>query len=68
MGRNSVSYSYRATLISYRSCLKPIDTFRFVLGGAGSSGPRIYQRHLRRLHRRPDSPEILSVEHQAVAA
>jgi len=30
MGRNSVSYSYRATLISYGSCLKPIDTFRGV--------------------------------------
>jgi hypothetical protein len=28
MGRNPVCYSYRATLISYRSCLKPLDTFR----------------------------------------
>ena len=31
MGRNPVCYNYRATLISYRSCLKPIDTFRFHL-------------------------------------
>ena len=30
MGRNPVCYNYRATLISYRSCLKPIDTFRGV--------------------------------------
>ena len=28
MGRNPVCYNYRATLISYRSCLKPVDTFR----------------------------------------
>jgi hypothetical protein len=26
-GRSPACYSYRATLISYRSCLKPIDTF-----------------------------------------
>ena len=28
MGQNPVCYNYRATLISYRSCLKPVDTFR----------------------------------------
>ncbi len=27
-GRRPVYYNYRATLISYRSCLKPIDTLR----------------------------------------
>ncbi len=31
MGRNPVCYNYRATLISYRSCLKPVDTFRLAL-------------------------------------
>jgi predicted DNA-binding protein YlxM (UPF0122 family) len=30
MGRNPECYNYRATLISYRSCLKPIDTFRLM--------------------------------------
>jgi hypothetical protein len=30
MGRNPVCYNYRATLISFRSCLKPLDTFRFL--------------------------------------
>ena len=29
MGRNPVCYNYRATLISDRSCLKPVDTLRF---------------------------------------
>ena len=33
MGRNPVCYNYRATLISYRSCLKPVDTFRTVCEG-----------------------------------
>src|SRR5208337_3590488 len=28
MGRNHACYNYRATLISYRSCLKPLDTLR----------------------------------------
>ena len=28
MGRNPVCYKYIATLIPYRSCLKPVDTFR----------------------------------------
>ena len=37
MGWNPVCYNYRATLISYRSCLKPIDTFRRVLKLVGSA-------------------------------
>ena len=37
MGRNPLCYNYRATLISYPSCLKPVDTFRYsnLLGGSG---------------------------------
>jgi hypothetical protein len=41
MGRNPVCYNYRATLISCRSCLKPIDTFRSVEKDLeGACGPR----------------------------
>ena len=39
MGRNPVCYNYNATLISYRSCLKPIDTFPSN-AGRGSPGSR----------------------------
>ena len=39
MGRNPVCYNYRATLISYRSCLKPVDTFRpFFIRALGRKG------------------------------
>src|SRR3989339_424782 len=31
MGRNPACYNYRATLISSRSCLKPVDTLRGVV-------------------------------------
>jgi len=31
MGQNPVCYNYRATLISFRSCLKPLDTLRTLL-------------------------------------
>src|SRR5271165_2224941 len=34
MGRNRACYNYRATLISYRSCLKALDTFRYVWQGS----------------------------------
>src|SRR5208337_3789516 len=49
MGRNHVCYNYRATLISYRSCLKALDTFRPVWGwGRGAiprPAPRAKQAH-----------------------
>jgi len=30
IGRSPVCYNYRTTLISFRSCLKPVDRFRWV--------------------------------------
>jgi hypothetical protein len=35
MGPNPVCYNYRTTLISYCSCLNPIDTFRYATGCGG---------------------------------
>ena len=34
LGRNPACYSYRATLIPKSSCLKPVDTHRWIISAA----------------------------------
>jgi hypothetical protein len=36
MGQNPVCYNYRATLISYRSCFKPVETLRAMFVGGNT--------------------------------